>query len=174
MVLAHFYSAQVLNYEIALSLPASDVISANDFRRLDYLFLILQAARSLLDTYLSFTPSEVRGCSMSMIMQVIRGLCVLYKISAIEDSAWDSSIARGPADILSHLDQFVDQMWQAHIQLVSALELERDEPSCFSRAVDCWNWTRPRWVEVLAESADSSATVVPNLDTVFLNMMNDV
>ncbi|KAF2656262.1 hypothetical protein K491DRAFT_778084 [Lophiostoma macrostomum CBS 122681] len=153
IVLTHFYSAQVLNYEIALSLPASDVISANDFRRLDYLFLLLQATRSLLDTYLSLTLSEVVGYSMSLIRQVIRGLSVLYNLSAIEDGAWDPSTSRRPADVLAYFEQLVNRMGRAHMKLKSASGMGRDESSCFSKSVDCWNSGMPRWVEALARSS---------------------
>ncbi|KAI1652384.1 putative C6 transcription factor [Daldinia decipiens] len=67
--------------------------------RLVCLWRSVNAIKSWLDIFFTLSPSELRGLSFLFWAQMARCVVVLYRLSTIEDSAWDCKAVRDHVDL---------------------------------------------------------------------------
>ncbi|KAJ5996867.1 hypothetical protein N7499_006820 [Penicillium canescens] len=101
-VLMYLSNAELTINEISIVLPA--VPNAPDLKRLDSLYISLNATKSWLDLWLSIPPKNYIVISFVMFFQFTRAIVNLYKLSILEDPAWDRTMVRNTANLISYLE----------------------------------------------------------------------
>ncbi|KAH8799838.1 hypothetical protein F5884DRAFT_811358 [Xylogone sp. PMI_703] len=92
--------------------PTTNNISTQGFERLEYLWQSLNAIKSWLDVFFSFSPSDCVGFSYIFWSQLLRSVMVLYKLSTYVDPAWDLQVVRCTLDLISTLDRVAEKLEQ--------------------------------------------------------------
>jgi hypothetical protein len=82
-------------------------MSASSFQHLECLHSCLESIKSWFDIFLEIQSADYVGLSFSIISQLIHCLIALYKLSTLDDPAWDKDAVRKRIDVLSILDQFI-------------------------------------------------------------------
>jgi hypothetical protein len=95
-------NAELTINEISIVLPA--VPNAPDLKRLDSLYISLNATKSWLDLWLSIPPKNYIVISFVMFFQFTRTIVNLYRLSTLEDPAWDRTMVRNTANLISYLE----------------------------------------------------------------------
>ncbi|KAJ5586970.1 uncharacterized protein N7459_002735 [Penicillium hispanicum] len=99
----HLASAELTIHEIALRPPS--LPHSPDIHRLESLCISLQASKSWLEHWISISPERYMGVSFTMFFQFARALVNLFKLSTLDDPAWDRSMVRNTANIIEYLDR---------------------------------------------------------------------
>ncbi|KAI0385678.1 putative C6 transcription factor [Hypomontagnella monticulosa] len=82
----------------------------SDFERIECLWRSVTAIKSWLDIFLSLPPSEFRGFSFLLWAQMARCVVILYRLSTLEDPAWDRKAVRNVIDLPLVLDQIAEKL----------------------------------------------------------------
>ncbi|KAJ5085829.1 hypothetical protein N7532_010600 [Penicillium argentinense] len=107
-VLLHYYTAEIIIHEAALRDTPS--VTSPELHRLESLCACLQAAKSWFDTWLPIPGELYLGIPFTMYFQFSRALVTLYKLSTLDDPAWDRNMVRNTANILEILDRIAYNM----------------------------------------------------------------
>jgi hypothetical protein len=117
--MAHFYSTSLAIHQTALTdMP----ITVNS---IDSLYACLDLVKSWFDVFISFPPEACVEFPFSIVSQLMNCLVTLYRLSILEDPVWDRAKTRNRVDVLSILDQIINNITQtiAHIGLRSDEEV---------------------------------------------------
>lgn len=79
--------------------------SSPELHRLESLCTCLHASKTWFDVYLSIPPETYLGIPFTIYFQFSRALVTLYKLSTLDDPAWDKNMVRNTANILDILDR---------------------------------------------------------------------
>lgn len=101
-------NAELIIHEVAIQDPS--LPNSPDLHRLESLCIALQASKSWLDIWLSIPPEQYMGISFTMFFQFSRALVSLYKLSTLDDPAWDRNMVRNTANLLEILDRIHSMM----------------------------------------------------------------
>jgi hypothetical protein len=112
VVLVHLYSTELTINEIALS-KALIISNNSDFQRLESLYACLNSIKSWFDVFLTIPPAAYVGFPFSVGSQLGHCLIALYRISTLDDPAWNKDIVRNTANLTLILDQVTDNMRQS-------------------------------------------------------------
>lgn len=152
VLLAHLHATSLTIHEIALDhMP---IIS--DFPRLDCLYASLDAIKSWFEVFFSIPPTAYVHLPFSIVSQLTHCLLVGYRLSTLEDPAWDTARARTNVDVLLVLDQVIENMAQVIDQ-----ETNGDILSGIANAL---RTMRVRW-----EARLGSELVISNADQALFN-----
>lgn len=78
-----------------------------EMHRLESLCTCLQGCKFWLDTWLAISPDHHIGISFTVFFQFSKALVGLYKLSTLEDPAWDRNMVRNTANVLEILDRIL-------------------------------------------------------------------
>lgn len=84
-----------------------------DLHRIESLYTCLRAAQTWMESWLSLPPEDYMSCSFLIFFQFSRALVNLYRVSTLEDPAWDKCAVRESANLLGIIDRLVDQTQKA-------------------------------------------------------------
>ncbi|KAK9235751.1 Zn(II)2Cys6 transcription factor [Lipomyces kononenkoae] len=116
IIMAHFYSTSLAIHQIALTdMPIT--ANSTDWQQLDSLCACLNSAKSWFDVFLSIPPKACVDFPFSIVSQLMHCLVTLYRLSILEDPAWDTAKARNRVDALSILDQIINNITQTIAQI---------------------------------------------------------
>ncbi|KAJ5183452.1 hypothetical protein N7492_001068 [Penicillium capsulatum] len=101
-------TAELTIHEVAMQTPS--VPHSPELNRLESLRACLQATKTWLDIWLSFHPTEYVGVPFTIFYQFSRALVSLFKLSTLEDPAWDKGMVRNTANVLEFIDQCIYKM----------------------------------------------------------------
>lgn len=93
--------------------PPSPYHRGYDSRRTEFLHQCLDSAKSTVDAYLSFSPTELTGISILPMLQFRHSTQLLYRLSLLEDPSWDRSFVGESIDIVRCLSQAADRFEMA-------------------------------------------------------------
>lgn len=82
----------------------------SDFERIECLWRSVTAIKSWLDIFLSLSPSSLRGFSFLFWAQMARCVVILYRLSTLEDPAWDRKAVRNIVDLPLVLDHIAEKL----------------------------------------------------------------
>jgi hypothetical protein len=99
----YIYNAEITINEISLAPPA--IPDLPDIERLGSLYTSLRATKSWLDIWLQIRPEEYFQLSSIVFFQFVRAVVNLYKLSVLEDPAWNKTEVRQTANVLEYLDR---------------------------------------------------------------------
>ncbi|KAI1762953.1 putative C6 transcription factor [Hypoxylon sp. FL1150] len=158
--------------EPLLATPGSSPSSnSTGFERLECLWRSVNAIKSWLDIFYTLPPPTVSGCPFPLRAQLARCLVVLFRLSTLEDPAWDRQAVRGTVDLLLVLDQIATKL---DIASRESGEQSGDEIFAqFSKAMRtfrAWAATKIAPEEPVADPAWSYAGTTP---TVGYGMMDN-
>lgn len=97
--------AEVVIHEVAIE--TSSLPNSPEMHRLESLCTCLQGCKSWLDIWLGISPDHHIGISFTVFYQFSRALVSLYKLSTLEDPAWDRNMVRNTANVLEILDRIL-------------------------------------------------------------------
>ena len=107
--MATLYYAELSINEMALS-RAALTFDNPGFQRLENLCACLAAAKSWMDIFLKFPPLEYARLSFTFWVQLMRCVVVLYKLSTLDDPAWDRQLVRDTIDLITVMEQITSNM----------------------------------------------------------------
>lgn len=111
-ILMHLSHSEIIINEASISkFPV--LSNGPDLHRIECLYTCLRAAQTWMDVWLRIPPEDYISCSFSMFFQFSRALVNLYRISTLEDPAWDKCAVRETANLLEIIDRLVEQTQKA-------------------------------------------------------------
>jgi hypothetical protein len=110
--------------------------------------------KSWFDVYFLILPAEYIGFPFIIFSQLTRCLIVLFKLSTLDDPAWDKSFVRNTADVILILNQAIFNLRQ--VNWLAKLEDDNPEVNVFSRGADSYEAIRMRWEVKVAETDTST------------------
>lgn len=145
-ILLYLANAEIVIHEVAIQTPS--LPNAPELHRLESLCTSLQASKSWLDIWLSITPEQYMGIPFTMYFQFSRALVSLYKLSTLDDPAWDRNMVRNTANVLEILDrvQYMMKRCADHLAVPSELEW-----NIFEKAVKMVQSIKQSWEPKLME-----------------------
>ncbi|PHH63347.1 hypothetical protein CDD81_6044 [Ophiocordyceps australis] len=109
------------------------------------------AAKAWYDNYLDTDPTEVLGMPFTIYVSMSRTQVTLYKLTVLEDPAWDKEILRSTANLLDLLDcmivkfQDLADTWRSLVQ-------KEQEGSTFNKGVIMMQRIRDFWEPTLSRA----------------------
>ena len=142
VVLAHFYSTELTINEIALS--EGPIISSNsDFYRIESLYACLNSVKSWFDVFFTISPAAYVGFPFSIFSQLSHCLIALYRLSTLDDPAWDKDMVQNTANLLLISDQVAQNM--GRVTGLAGLDSDSTESGVFTRAAKMAESIRLGW-----------------------------
>ena len=158
-MLTHFYSTELTINEIVLSrMPiASD---QTNFRQIERLYGCTESIKSWFEVFFTIPPIAYIGFPFSVFSQLVRCLITLYRLSTLDDPAWDKHSVRNTANLLAIFDQVVNNMEQV-ATLAGHDNNDSIGEDVFSRTAKMFRAIRPGWEAKLIGLEDPTATTLP-------------
>ena len=161
VVLAHLYSTELTINEISLS--QMPVVSNNsNFQHIECLYACVESVKSWFEVFFTIPPNAYIGFPFSIFSQLVRCLVTLYRLSTLEDPAWNRNEVQKTADLLLIFDQVINNMEQVSV-LAGLDNSDSVEGDVFSRTAKMFRSIRPGWEAVLAGPVGPSVSTSPNL-----------
>ena len=159
-MLTHFYSTELTINEIALSrMPIAN--DQTNFRQVERLYGCTESIKSWFEVFFTIPPIAYIGFPFSMISQLVRCLITLYRLSTLDDPAWDKRSVRKTANLLVIFDQVISNMEQ-----VASLTGQDNNNSVgedvFSLTAKMFRSIRPGWEATLEDATISTLPTPPN------------
>jgi len=161
VVLVHLYSTELTINEIALS-KAPIISNSSDFQRLESLYACLNSIKSWLDVLFAIPASAIVGFPFSVCSQLIHCLIGLYRLSTLDDPAWNKDIVRNTANLTLILDQVTDKIRQA--AGLAGLDSDSPEGNMLTKAAKMLGSIRLGWEAKLA--VESTGPAISNTQNV--------
>lgn len=159
MVIAHLWTTELRVNEIALShMPL--FTDRSSFKQVEHLYACVESIKSWFNVFFTIPITDYMGFSFSILSQLVHCLVTLYKLSTIDDSAWDKNGVRETADLLLIMDQVIDNMEQAATSLDNN---DSPEGDAFSRTAKKYRSIRLEWEAKLRRPDDHTVSTISNL-----------
>ena len=160
-MLAHFYSTQLtINETVLSSLPSLN--NQSDFQPVERLYACIESVKSWFEIFFTIPPIAYSGFPFSIFSQLVRCLITLYRLSTLEDPAWDRKAVQKTADLLVIFDQVIENMEQ-----VAAIARQDNngstEEDTFSRTAKMFRSIRPGWEAKLVSLDSQTVSTLPTL-----------
>lgn len=143
VVLAHLYITELTINEIALfQMPI--ITNHPNFQQLQCLYACIESIKSWFEVFFSISPIAYIGFPFSIFSQLVRCLATLYRLSTLDDPAWDKKGVQKTADLLHILDRVINNMEQVKT-LAGLNNNESTEEDIFSQTAKLFRSIRPGW-----------------------------
>lgn len=147
VVLAHLYSTELAVNEITLS-EVPIATNHSDFKHLKRLYACVESIKSWFDVFFTIPPIDYIGFPFSIFSQLLHCLVTLYRLSTLQDPAWDKNGVQETIDLLLTLDQVINNMEQ--VATVAGLDNSNStEGDVFSRIARELRSIRLEWEAML-------------------------
>ncbi|KAI2464462.1 putative C6 transcription factor [Annulohypoxylon bovei var. microspora] len=83
------------------------------FQRVECLWRSLNAIKAWLDIFFALPPSAFKGLSFPLWAQLARCIVILYRLSTLENPAWDRKVIRDTVDLIQVLERIAERLEQA-------------------------------------------------------------
>lgn len=108
-MLLHLYHTELSLYEVGL-LRRGELSDGPGFHRVDTFYACLHATKSWFDIFTNLGPDGYIGLSISTFTQLAHCIITLYRLSTVDDPAWNLILVREIADFSLILDQVINSM----------------------------------------------------------------
>ena len=158
MVLAHLWSTELTINEIALAqMPIAT--DPSSFKRIEVLYACVKSIKSWFELFFRIPLTDYIEFPFSIFSQLVHCLVTLFRLSTLEDPAWNKHSVKDTADLLLIMDQVISNMDKAAAKFDVDDSPERD---VFSRAAKKYRSIRLEW-ETKLRPDDFTVSIVPNL-----------
>ena len=148
MLLLNLYDTELRIHEAALS-PCAVILSEScSFYRLESLHACLVAANSWFEVFFTIPPAEYVGFTFATFSQIAISAGTLYKLSTLEDCAWDRGIVRRTADVLAIAGRLAQNLEQ--VRTLAGLECDGGEEDIFTRVAGKIRDVMQKWAGKLS------------------------
>ncbi|CAI7653371.1 unnamed protein product [Penicillium pancosmium] len=144
-VLLYISTAEFIIHESALKDVSPS--SSPELHRLESLCTCLHAAKSWFDVWITIPGEDYLGMPFTMYFQFSRALVTLYKLSTLDDPAWDKTMVRNTANILEILDRLTYGMKTC----ADSLNVENEEWNIFEKGMKMTQSIKQGWEPKLME-----------------------
>ncbi|GAB1316133.1 Transcriptional regulator WAR1 [Madurella fahalii] len=172
IILSHMSFAELAIHEAALAKPKSPASGTiPDLQRYEAMEGCLSAVKDWFDRHFSIPSYVYIGMTFGYWCHMAHCMLALYRISVLEDPAWDRRAVRNKIDLLSICDQLKTGFEQVAAQrlLDGGLAVEEDG---FSKFIRMLRTIKSNWAAELA-AIDKSAALSSNAPTEpFLDGLN--
>jgi hypothetical protein len=125
---------------------------------LESLYACLNSIKSWFDVCLTISPAAYIGFPFSIFSQLAHCAIALYRLSTLDDPAWDKDNIRNTANLLAILDQIANNTGQ--VPRLAGLDSDGTDGDVFTRAVKMVGSIRLGWESKLA--VEPVGPVIPN------------
>ena len=104
MIQAHSAATEIAIQSVGLF--TRDVIDPN---RIESMYACLKAVKSWYEVFFSIPLSEMAGIPFMLYVELSQSQVALYRLTTIEDTAWDKELVRNTANLLVLLDHTIER-----------------------------------------------------------------
>ena len=157
VILAHLWSTELTINEIALvQLPIA--ADHSSFKRIEALYTCLKSIKSWFELFFNIPLTNYIKFPFSIFSQLVHCLYILFRLSTLDDPAWDKHGVKDTADLLPIMDQLVINLEQAAAKFDTH---DNPEEDLFSRAAKKYRTIRLEW-ETKLRPEDLTVSTVPD------------
>jgi len=155
----HFHIAALAVNELG-SLKSSPASSHLDIQDVESNYASLRSLKSWFDLFFAIPPSRYTGFPFSIYSQILRCIMALYRLSTLDDPAWDKRVARNTADIPLIIQQLAANLRASDV---------------YPRYAEAFDVKRAVWEnKVAAMTANPAEPVVRDTDMDLPNLNMDI
>ncbi|OJJ50765.1 hypothetical protein ASPZODRAFT_54971 [Penicilliopsis zonata CBS 506.65] len=171
-VLPYVQSTEFIIHEVSFSIPPL-LAKSPDLQRLDSLCTALHTIKSWFDHWLTIFPSQRRALSLLHYFQFSRALINLYRLSTLNNPAWDKNLARNTANLVDILNRMIHDVEQTAAQM--SLDQSDGDAELLSKLLKMLYSFKQGWEPTLVEGmVHESLPANPLLaDTLWLDNLDD-
>ena len=157
VILAHLWSTELTINEIALAqLPIA--ADHSSFKRIEALCACLKSIKSWFELVFNIPLTDYIKFPFSIFSQLVHCLFVLFRLSTLDDPAWDKHGVKDTADLLAIVDQLIINLDQAATKFDTN---DNPEGDLFSRSAKKYRSIRLEWETKLGPE-DLRVSTVPS------------
>ncbi|KAL7813924.1 hypothetical protein V8C44DRAFT_326703 [Trichoderma aethiopicum] len=120
-----------------------------DAPRIDAMYAGLVAARAWYDVLFSIPLAEFIGMPFSLYVQLAQIHALLYRVTTLDDPAWDKEIVRSTADLGNYLDRTIDLFTKA--EALYPLRGGPEDVSIFGKCTKVLRNVRSNWEPAIVQ-----------------------
>ncbi|KAL7947445.1 hypothetical protein V8C42DRAFT_286271 [Trichoderma barbatum] len=120
-----------------------------DTPRIDSMYASLVAARAWYDVLFSVPLAEFIGMPFSLYVELAQIHALLYRVTSMDDPAWDKEIVRSTADLGNYLDRTIDLFTKA--EAFYPLRGGIDDASIFGKCTKVLRNVRTIWEPAIVQ-----------------------
>ncbi|KAJ5095926.1 hypothetical protein NUU61_005282 [Penicillium alfredii] len=139
-------NAELVIHEIYIKTPT--ISHCSDPQGPKSLQISLQATKSWLDVWLAIPPEHYMAVSFTILFQFCRALINLYKLSTLDDPAWDKAAVQNTANLLHYLDTLHLNFQRASNHIHQAAEV-----NMFEKGAKMILSIKQRWAPLLIQAS---------------------
>ncbi|KAH6887037.1 hypothetical protein B0T10DRAFT_607829 [Thelonectria olida] len=121
-------------------------------------YACLEALKQGLDNWFSFTPEELYGTSMPLLLHFGRSTHILYRLAMAEDVAWDRAAARHAVDLI----QTVERAAELLASVPHQVQMQSDGSDFFTKGAAALRNAVSTWKKAFAD-ADAALNAGPGI-----------
>ncbi|ETS86473.1 hypothetical protein PFICI_00301 [Pestalotiopsis fici W106-1] len=145
VVLSYLYSSEaMISEQILFQHTLAQKSSTFDPGRLEALSVCTQAAKCCVENFLSIGADECAGISCFIMLHFSHSLQLLYRLSLLEEPAWDKATMQATINVLSYLNRAINH-------LSNAARLHKSN-NIFSKSAEALKATFPVWSAALKQT----------------------
>ena len=157
VVLAHLYSTELTINEMALSQVPITTHHSN-FQQMESLFACVKSIKSWFEVFFTIPTTAYIGFPFSIFSQLVRCLVTLWRLSTLNDPAWDKNGVQKAVDLLLTMDHVINNMEQA-TTLAGLDNSNIAEGDVFSRTAKLFRSIRHGWEAKLGPEEPIVSTI---------------
>jgi uncharacterized membrane protein len=135
--------------------------------RINSMYSCAKAAKSFYDSFFAISPLEVAGLPFAAYVEMSHMQAALYRLTTVEDQAWDKEILRNTVDLLYLLDKTIELFYR--VDEVYAVRTDDQDGSLFTKGAKILRNLRNSWEPVLAPYLRDAALPTPNSQCPMVN-----
>ncbi|KAK2612662.1 hypothetical protein QQS21_001279 [Conoideocrella luteorostrata] len=128
--------------------PLASMRGVVDFGRTECFYSCLQATKRVIENFFVFTPEAVFGHPIMLHLHFSRSTHILYRLSLMDDPAWDRGAISNTIDLLGSLDQCAS----LYESVPAVMGLDTDGSDIYTKASGILKATIPMWRRALEEA----------------------
>lgn len=137
----HIYCAALAIDEMGTLKPATTSIHTSA-QWIESLYASLQSLSSWFEVYFTIPPAEYSGIPFSILSQFMRCLRALYRLSTLDDPAWDKQVARNALDFSV---------------VVQHMSMNMRQSKAYEKYADAFDAMRAKWERLAVTLANNVA-----------------
>ncbi|KAK2594141.1 hypothetical protein QQS21_008140 [Conoideocrella luteorostrata] len=135
--------------------------------RINSLYSCARSAKVFYDAFFTLPPIQVAGLPFAAYVSMSHVQATLYRLTIVEDPAWDKEIMRSTVDLLYLLDKTIELFYQA--DEVYPIRTDDQDGTLFTKGAKILRNLRNSWEPVLAPYLRDASLPTPNSQGAIVN-----
>lgn len=128
--------------------------------RINGMYSSAKAAKSFYDTFFAIPALEVAGLPFAAYVEMSHMQATLYRLTTVEDQAWDKDILKGTVDLLYYLDKTIELFYR--VDEVYAVRTDDQDGTLFTKGAKILRNLRLSWEPILGPYLRDASLPTPN------------